>query len=209
LITVIYFILRVFKKHKGVFFSGGWFLLALLPVLNLFSINALVAEHWLYLPSIGFFIIVALGIKKLSQVSVFFKYISLVLFCFLITGYFYLTHERNKDWRNEIVFYKNILKYTPGNQGMRVHYNLGCAYLDAGQIDEAIKEYEKSIYMKPRNNLLAYFNLARAYIMKEDFDKAKKLLVISINTVPKNMNDAKIIEKARSILENLNKVKLK
>ena len=34
--------------------GGGWFLAGFLPISNLFSLNASVAEHWLYLPSIGF-----------------------------------------------------------------------------------------------------------------------------------------------------------
>jgi len=209
LIMVIVFLLKIAKKNKGVFFSGAWFLVALLPVSNLFSINALIAEHWLYLPSVGFFILLSLGLLKLSQVSIFCKYIFLFLFCSLILGYFYLTHERNKDWRNEVVFYKNILEYTPKNQGMRIHYNLGCAYLDAGQIDEAIKEYETAISIKPRDNLLAYFNLARAYLIKNDFDRAKYLLGIAVRTTPKNINDDRVIKQAQSLLEKINKPKLK
>ena len=34
--------------------GAGWFLIGFLPISNLFALNASVAEHWLYLPSIGF-----------------------------------------------------------------------------------------------------------------------------------------------------------
>ena len=40
-------------------FGAGWFLLGFLPISNLFSLNASVAEHWLYLPSIGFLLFLA------------------------------------------------------------------------------------------------------------------------------------------------------
>ena len=40
-------------------FGAGWFLLGFLPVSNLFALNASVAEHWLYLPSIGFLLFLA------------------------------------------------------------------------------------------------------------------------------------------------------
>ena len=38
--------------------GASWFLLAYLPTSNLVELNATVAEHWLYLPSIGFFVFV-------------------------------------------------------------------------------------------------------------------------------------------------------
>jgi len=55
-------LLYAFKRRKDdnlVFFSISWFFVALLPVSNLYPINAYMAEHWLYVPSIGFFLIAA------------------------------------------------------------------------------------------------------------------------------------------------------
>ena len=37
-------------------FGAGWFVVAFLPISNLIELNATVAEHWLYLPSIGLLI---------------------------------------------------------------------------------------------------------------------------------------------------------
>jgi len=45
--------------QKARIFGATWFLLAYLPTSNLFDLNATVAEHWLYLPSIGFLIFLA------------------------------------------------------------------------------------------------------------------------------------------------------
>ena len=46
------------KEKRPVFsFSVLWFFVALLPASNIFPINAYMAEHWLYIPSIGFFMI--------------------------------------------------------------------------------------------------------------------------------------------------------
>ncbi len=39
-------------------FGASWFLLGYLPISNLIELNATVAEHWLYLPSVGFLIFV-------------------------------------------------------------------------------------------------------------------------------------------------------
>jgi tetratricopeptide (TPR) repeat protein len=39
--------------------GAAWFILAFLPISNLFTLNATVAEHWLYLPSVGLLIFIA------------------------------------------------------------------------------------------------------------------------------------------------------
>ncbi len=39
--------------------GAAWFMVGFLPVSNLFALNASVAEHWLYLPSIGFLLFLA------------------------------------------------------------------------------------------------------------------------------------------------------
>ena len=206
-ILIIVFLCRIYKKHKGLFFSGMWFFVGIIPVSNLFPINALVAEHWLYLPSIGFFVFLGICLIRFSQKNNLLKYSCLLGTVLLLASYFYLTFMRNRDWRNEIVLYRNILKYLPANQGMRVHYNLGCAYFDAGLVDLSIKEYEKALALKPKDNLLAYFNLSRAYLAKKNYAKANFLLQKAIETKPKNINDEKIIKEAKRILESLKKKK--
>src|SRR3979411_558572 len=45
-------------QHMRIF-GACWFLTAYLPISNIVQLNATVAEHWLYLPSVGFLIFVA------------------------------------------------------------------------------------------------------------------------------------------------------
>jgi hypothetical protein len=57
LLTATFLIYGAFRKGKAQpirIFGAAWFGLAYLPVSNLFPLNATVAEHWLYLPSVGF-----------------------------------------------------------------------------------------------------------------------------------------------------------
>ncbi|HSI14935.1 MAG TPA: tetratricopeptide repeat protein [Chthoniobacter sp.] len=46
-------------------FGATWFILAFLPISNLFPLNAEVAEHWIYLASIGFLIFLAGAVMAL------------------------------------------------------------------------------------------------------------------------------------------------
>jgi tetratricopeptide (TPR) repeat protein len=60
----------VFKKRSSnslAFFSICWFFIALLPVSNIYPVGAYMAEHWLYLPSIGFFLLLAKGLLLLRN----------------------------------------------------------------------------------------------------------------------------------------------
>jgi tetratricopeptide (TPR) repeat protein len=48
-------------------FGATWFILAFLPISNLFPLNAEVAEHWIYLASIGFLIFLAGAVMALPM----------------------------------------------------------------------------------------------------------------------------------------------
>ena len=61
IIFSIYLSLRLAKLEKAVKFFSLFFLITLLPFLNIIPLNAQMAEHWLYLPSIGFFAVLAWG----------------------------------------------------------------------------------------------------------------------------------------------------
>ncbi|MBN2119677.1 MAG: hypothetical protein JW734_01300, partial [Candidatus Omnitrophica bacterium] len=58
-LILVFYALKKRKQDSLILFSIGWFFMALLPQSNLYPINAYMAEHWLYLPSVGFFLIVA------------------------------------------------------------------------------------------------------------------------------------------------------
>ncbi len=60
------------KNRKGVaIFSISWFLIALLPVSNLYPVNAYMSEHWLYIPSIGFFMILSSSLSRVYRIKRF------------------------------------------------------------------------------------------------------------------------------------------
>ena len=58
---LLWYVLRKRDSDRIIVFSIAWFLITLLPQSNLYPINAYMAEHWLYLPSVGFFLVVAVG----------------------------------------------------------------------------------------------------------------------------------------------------
>jgi tetratricopeptide (TPR) repeat protein len=148
------------RRDRFLLFATGWFFIALLPSSNLlYPINAYMAEHWLYLPSIGFFLIAARFLTGLWD-SPKFKGMAVWAVVVLVAFYSALTVGQNNYWRDGINFYRQMLRYAPTSS--RLYNNLAKAYHDAGKNDELIEILKSAIGLQP-DNALAYNNLGNAY----------------------------------------------
>lgn len=162
-----------FRKRKSdqlIFFSVAWFYITLLPVSNLFPINAYMAEHWLYIPSIGFFLILAKAIHVgATGWSPLLSKSSYVLVICLLCFYSVLTARQNGYWKDSITFYERTIQYAPDSS--KIYNNLGRDYLVEGRMNEAIDAFKKSIEIKPES-ARAHYNLGNAYKTIGDNEKA-------------------------------------
>ena len=175
------FSIRYREKNKITAFSVMWFVVSLLPVSNLFLLNAFMAEHWLYLPSIGFFIVIASGFFRLLNRGKLLKYLAGTSFFFLLFFYSYCTLKQNTYWGNPVIFYERTLKYAP--ESPRIYTNLGNAYYCVGYYDKALLNLKKAIQID-RNYTYAYLNLANAYNKLGDKKEAIALYKKTIELDP-------------------------
>jgi tetratricopeptide (TPR) repeat protein len=151
--------LRSREGNRLLSFSIAWFLIALAPQSNLYPINAYMAEHWLYLPSMGFFLILGKALGSLFKRPRL-KPLALALAALLVAYYSSLTIQQNTYWRDPIAFYERTLTYAPDSP--RVYNNLGTLYSDAGRHEESIASLRKAIELKPAFSD-AFYNLGKAY----------------------------------------------
>ncbi|OGW75920.1 MAG: hypothetical protein A2Z72_08770 [Omnitrophica bacterium RBG_13_46_9] len=166
----------LYRKNRLISFFIFWFFINLLPVSNIFPINSFIAEHWLYMASIGYFFIVSAGIYALyakSRRGLAGKALAVMLVGAFLSPYAFLTVRRNRDWKDEITFFDNTLKYTPKNT--RLYLNLGNTYFEKRQYDKAIEQYEKVISID-ENYAVAYGNIGVAYVSKGNLSEAEKFL---------------------------------
>ena len=129
--------------RHGVALSFGllWFAAALLPATGIIlPVNAMISEHWLYLPMMGLFLgatQTASGLFKkepaASQLIVFALALSLGCTTFI----------QNKTWRNHETFYQNIVQNN-GNL-VRISAYLGVYYLDKREFDKAAERFRYEI----------------------------------------------------------------
>ncbi|MDD5097890.1 MAG: glycosyltransferase family 39 protein [Candidatus Omnitrophica bacterium] len=147
ILVFILFLVAIFKWPKikqvpaVVSFGLFWFLSGIIPVYFYFDAypglgRALMAESWLYLPSIGFclvFAYICLMHKKGKLI---------ILVGVTILGSLVVLNR--VYWRNEVVFYERALQFLPADS--LIQKNLVAAYLEAKEFPQAyaaIKKLEK------------------------------------------------------------------
>jgi type IV pilus biogenesis/stability protein PilW len=167
--VLIALIAKTALARNIVFFALAWFLINLIPSSNLlYPINAYMAEHWLYLPSIGIFLLLAKGLTLLSREKGL-KSLSIGAVVLFLGVYSFLTIDQNGYWKTKIPFYLRTIKYA--NNSSRVYYNLANEYRELGQNEKAIENYDKALKVRP-DYYEAYYNLGKTYENMSDREKA-------------------------------------
>lgn len=109
-----------------------WFLIGFLPVSNLFSLNAQVAEHWIYMPSIGFLVFVAgWGLALPRQ----WRRAATAIICLAAIAFIVRTRERSADWAAPDRFYWSTIQ--SGGVDPRLLLNFAKIYSDNSEYAKA------------------------------------------------------------------------
>jgi tetratricopeptide (TPR) repeat protein len=167
-------------------FGAGWFLITFLPISNLFDLNATVAEHWLYLPSVGFFVFLAGCYLELPQ---FGKRIALAVTCIFVLGLSARSFVRSSDWASEETFYRQTL--LSGGSSPRMCVNLAAIYSKRGENAKAESMLRKVLQADPnyqvaRNNLASILSGGgRTKEAEQMFDSASKVTQAERATYPR------------------------
>ena len=167
----------IFRRSRLGSFAICWFFITILPVSNIIPLKALMAERYLYMPSIGFCICLALCVAKIGTININGiidngkALASLVAACIVI-AYSAKTIARNEDWKNAATLTRSIIAVSPMNPWA---YNaLGSVYLSEGKSQKAIGPIMKSIALS-RDFAAARSSLGFAYTELGRFDDAVKM----------------------------------
>jgi len=146
--AALYFVFRSWKMmgKRHVFFTVSFSLITVLPVLHVVPIRYVLAERFLYLPSIGFCLLVAHILTKLAEERPTRKMALTVL---IVINVFYLnqTYVRNADYRDEFLLWRKTVETSP--ESYMGHVNLGIIYAERELIASAVKELERAVELNP------------------------------------------------------------
>lgn len=183
LITFVFLLLTFLSlKKKTVFF--GLFIMVI-PLLLALYIPALgegvFAERYLYLPSFGFVILIALFLERINVNIPKETIILPVLFIALIGLYSAGTISRNAVWKDSYTLWKDTVKKSPDSAP--AHEYLGYALYTKGQIGGAIKEYNVALKIDS-HRVDSHINMGVAYAVEGLADKAIEQYEIALEMRP-------------------------
>ena len=143
-------VLLFMKRGRYPFLLMGWlwFVGTLVPVIQLVqSGEQAMADRFTYVPSLGILIFVIWGACELTRRWRYQKTTLWVLGSAAIVLCLALTRRQLGYWQNSETIYRHTLEVTENN--FIAHYNLGEALVKEGKTDEAVRQFDEAIRLKP------------------------------------------------------------
>lgn len=217
-----------FRKDRLALFCLLFIMIPLTPSFYLTAISgpSLLAERYLYLPSVGYAVLLSLFISRMwdSKATVAAVPAFLVLTVLFSAG----TINRNADWKDDFSLWSDMLKKSPenatahdnlgsvyekrGQYGLAeaeflaalkgypieadAYKNLGITYKMMGRLDESISAYEEFLKVKP-GDADAHNDLGTVYIKKDDLKRAKEQFQIAASLNPSKTIFKRNLEKVQ------------
>lgn len=155
-------------KNKKYFFSLAFIFVSVLPSMAPVKVSWLVAERYIYLGSLGFYLFLGLIVVDMSK---YFKIIPVILFLsYMILGVV-RTFMRNDDWTTNHKLWVNTCQVSPNSHN--AWNNIGDDYDKLKDYASAIKGFTQSTIVKP-NYADAYHNRANIFYKTGRLDLARE-----------------------------------
>jgi tetratricopeptide (TPR) repeat protein len=155
--------------------------LPFLPASNLFfPVGFVVAERVLYMPSMGFCLIVAYGFHLLAE-----KCSKKMVWCcmaFFILSHSMKTWSRNFDWETEYSIFMSGLRVNKRNA--KLFNNVGHALESEGKFDDALKYFQAAVKVQ-KDDIGGWINVGRTYNHLKSYKEAENAYLIAKSLLPK------------------------
>lgn len=158
--------LKLVRKRPIISFGCIWFAIALLPVSHIFPHHELMAEHYLYMPLIGFGLCFGWLLDCLYRQGS--ARLAASLLIVLVVLYAGRVMIRNEDWRDSFQFWLSAVRFEP--LAARACLNVAVLYDQKGNETKFLEFIERSISAKP--SARALYNLAIYWQDKKQHEKA-------------------------------------
>lgn len=174
IISILFVLWKVTKNCRPVAFFALWFAINLAPTSSIIPLEDIITDRWLYLPSIGFAIILAFALEWIFSNKIYYgpraiRWIFIFLIALLIEFYGFQTVLRNFTWRSYWTLWEDAAEKSPNK--WRPHVALGVALTTAGLPEEAIQEFKKAISLNPQAGE-AFLNIGYLYFVQGKFEEA-------------------------------------
>lgn len=186
---------RIARVQRLVGFFALWFAINLLPTNSLIPLEDVVADRWLYLPSVGLAVLGTLAGFWLYQQKIRFgqRSLKLVFFalCFLVVEFYgFSTMLRNFDWTSYWTIWEDAASKSPYKA--RTYIGLGLALNSAGRKEEAISAFNTALRLNQKAGE-AHINLGYILFNEGKLDQAiehfKQAIAMTPRLSPEGYNN--------------------
>lgn len=190
IIPVLFSLLVVaYRRSRLAFFGLSFFLLNVFFLLRFLQANPgdfVIAERYLYIPSIGLFIIIAKALQKLAENKKNVRNVVIVFFVVVFICLGGLTSIRIQVWKDSLTLLNDILLKHP-----QVYSALNCrgdVYAEMKNYKAALADFEKAIKLNSRNDR-AFANRGRILALTGNFVQAMKDMDRAVLLDPENADN--------------------
>jgi tetratricopeptide (TPR) repeat protein len=150
------------RNNKGLLFGLLFFVVSLLPVLQIIPIGGtIVADRYTYIPSVGICFLAAAVTSWLFETNKMYGKIILVTIAVsLVTVYSIIAYNRCGIWKNSLTLWNDVIARFPNSTA---YLNRGTIFNESGNYPMAIQDFSQAIALKP-DNAMAYNNKGAALL---------------------------------------------
>lgn len=199
--AVIKFVLLLFLLFR--FFNFRLFIfsilfysltIAVLIVRNAWEFGSytVIADRFMYLPSIGFCFLFGYGIQKLIEFwkhSKIIKEVISVVVCFILIFLTYKTYQQCLMWKDGLQLWSNTIKFNPNLT--LAYVNRSYIYMDVGRLDLAMRDLEIAQALNSTEKIKderIYIARGIVYYIQNKFDLAYDNFNKTLEINPRNLD---------------------
>lgn len=168
-------------RWPGWGFLGLWFFALLAPSSLLPGVDQMIVEHRLYLPLAAVIVAGAAairwGVHRLAAPPL----VGTLAAAAIVVALGVATFQRNSDYASAIALWGDTVQKRPNNP--RAHHNLGVALAQAGRLDEAREQFQRTLLLQP-NHAFAHFELGKMALLAGHWSEAQDRFQAALQADP-------------------------
>lgn len=159
-------ILTKFLIYRPTRIAVALIIIPFMPSSNIFPIGFVVADRILYIPAIGYSLLLSIGFHNLYVRQ---KHAAKAILIFIGMLYICRSNQRIIDWQSDFSLFQSAIRVNPYNA--KIYYNLGAICLQNNEYEQALIFIKKANELAPKQPSTLN-NLANAYRHLSNHKKA-------------------------------------
>ena len=202
LIIITVSVIWLYKKAPYLSVGWFWYLGTLFPIIGIFQSGKWpeMADRWVYIPEIGFFIMLIWGGNALFNRLPYKRIVAPAILGIIIVLLIMATQNQAAYWKDSKTLFQHTLDVTENNP--LAHFNLGSALSKEGNCIQALAHYTKALPSYPDNPIIQNnigTALARTGHPIDAIIHFKKAILFSPDYVDANFNLANALVKNKEM----------